>query len=106
MDEINVITVDIYGREYKIKAFADEKYIRKVARLVDGKMKELAKGSSLPSHEKLAVLAALNIADELIREREQEAETLSLVNERCDRLIQILDEAFLPEVERTGREKA
>jgi len=105
MDEVNVISVEICGREYKIRAFADERYILKVAKFVDEKMKELAKSSSLPSHEKLAILTALNIADELFREREDKAETLSMVEERCAHIIQKLEGAFLPEVQRAGREK-
>ncbi len=94
MDETNITAVEIFGREYKIKGFADEKYIIKVARFVDGKMKELAKNSSVPSHDRLAILAALNIADELFKGKEETTETFSLVEQKADELIQKLDQTF------------
>ncbi len=95
MEESNVITVQIFGREYKIRGHADKEYIRKTAKYVDGKMKELASNSSLPSHDRVAVLAALNIADEMFRERTKSSETLASVEQRTDQLITLLDESLL-----------
>jgi cell division protein ZapA len=97
MDETNVTSVEIFGREYKIKGFADEKYIVKVAKYVDGKMKELSKNSSLSSGDRLAILAALNIADELFRGKEEASETFSLIEQKSDELIQKLDGTFQAE---------
>jgi cell division protein ZapA len=97
MDEAKVTVVHIFGREYKIKGFADKNYIQKVARFVDERMKELAKSSSLPSQERLAILAALNIADELFQERKNSTESLSSLERRADRLIAMLDESLLAE---------
>jgi len=94
MEESNVTTVEIFGREYKIKGFADEKYILKVAKYVDARMKELAKGSSVPSHDKLAILAALNIADELFKGKEEASETFSMVEQKAEELVEKLDRSF------------
>jgi cell division protein ZapA len=94
MEESNVTTVEIFGREYKIKGFADEKYILKVAKYVDARMKELAKGSSFPSHDKLAILAALNIADELFKGKEEASETFSMVEQKAEELVEKLDRSF------------
>jgi len=95
MDEANVTTVQIFGHEYKIKGFADDKYIQEMASYVDGKMKELAKNSSLPAQDRLAILAALNIADELFQERRRNTEAFSTVEERADQLISLLDQSVL-----------
>ena len=91
MDEVNATTVQIMGREYKIKGFADKDYIIKVAEHVNDKMKELSKSSSFPSHDRLAILAALNIADELFQEKQKTSETLNTIEHKADDLIAMLE---------------
>lgn len=97
MEEASVITVSIFGREYKIKGHADKEYIEAMARYVDEKMKELANSSSLPSQDRLAILAALNIADELFQERQKTTETFSSVEQRAGEMIALLDGSLLAE---------
>ena len=91
MDESNSTTVQIMGREYKIKGFADKDYIIKVAEYVNEKMKELSKSSSFPSHDRLAILAALNIVDELFQEKQKTSETLNTIEHKADDLIAMLE---------------
>ena len=93
MDDVKATTVLIMGREYKIRGFADKDYIVKVAHYVDGKMRELSKSSALPSHDKIAILAALNIADELFQEKQAVSETLSSIERKADDLVAILDKS-------------
>ncbi len=61
-----VVRVRIFGQEYGVKGDADADYIKKVAEYVDAKMRDveetLTQGSS---PLKIAVLAALNLTDEL-----------------------------------------
>jgi cell division protein ZapA len=97
MEDANVTSVEIFGREYKIRGHADKNYIREMAKYVDGKMKELASGSSTASQDRLAILVALNIADELFQERAKSSETISAVEQRANRLIALLDESLLAE---------
>ena len=92
MMEKNATTVEIFGREYKIRGVADESYIQKVASYVDGKMREVSEGSSLPSSDRLAILAALNIADELFQERNTLSDGYSNIEKKAHRLISILDQ--------------
>jgi len=92
MLEKNATTVEIFGREYKIRGVADEQYILKVASYVDKKMREVSSGSSLPSHDRLAILAALNIADELFQERKQSSEVHTNIEQKAHKLIGILDQ--------------
>lgn len=96
MEEANVIKVQIFGREYNIRGHADKKYIEQMAKYVDGKMKELASAGALSS-DRLAVLVALNIADELFQERAKSSETITAVEQRANRLIAVLDESLLAE---------
>jgi cell division protein ZapA len=65
----NVLKVRIYGAEYSIRGHADSNYIKAVAEYVDNKMREVDKNIRVDSSLKVAILASLNIADELFRER-------------------------------------
>ncbi len=90
----NTVIVNIMGTEYPIKSDADPDYTRKVAQYVDTKMREMAEISSLKSVTKLAVLTAMNIADELFRERERKESLESKLNERALKLASSLSEAM------------
>jgi len=61
-----IIDVEIYGQKYRIrvKGEEDEKYISHLTSYVDQKMHEIAVKSKSADTLKIAVLAALNIADE------------------------------------------
>lgn len=65
----NRTTVDIFGEKYVIRGEASSDYITDVARLVDERMRELARSARGMSKSRLAILAAINIADELMQER-------------------------------------
>lgn len=97
MDDVSVTTVQIFGREYKIKGYADEGYVEKVASYVDGKIKELAGNSTVLSHEQLATLAALNIADELFQQTKNSSETITSIERRTDDMVLRLEQSLLAE---------
>ena len=65
----NKIMVSIGGRDYTMVAAEDEDYVRKCAELVDRQLTEVSAGGKL-SQADAAVLAAMNIADQLMKERE------------------------------------
>jgi cell division protein ZapA len=77
----DTLSVMILGSEYKIKG-ADPEYIQKVAAYVDAKMRELERRLAAGAPARIAILASLNIADELFRER---AERDRLDKELVDR---------------------
>ena len=62
-----IIEIEIYNQKYKIrvKGEEDEKYISHLTSYIDQKMREVAVKSKTAYRLKVAVLAALNIADEL-----------------------------------------
>ena len=68
-----VIEIEIYGQKYKIKVKGeeDEKYISHLTSHVDQKMHEVAVKSKSADMFKIAVLAALNIADEYFLSQKQ-----------------------------------
>lgn len=95
MDESNATTVEIFGREYKIKG-ADDGYIRDIAKYVDEKMKEVSRGTTLPSQDRLAILAAMHIADELFQYKRESSDTLTNIERKAESLISLLDEGLDP----------
>ena len=87
----NSIKVTIYGTEYPVRGETDAEYIKKVAEYVDQKMYEVERSSSAKSTVKVAILAALNIADELFREREEKQKLVKQFEEKIVKLSNLLN---------------
>lgn len=96
-DKKQSIRVNIYGQEYPIRSDADGAYVQQIAEYVDRKMKEISEKVPARTHSQLAVLAALHIADELFKEREEKDKKLSEVEERTQSLIEWLDAKLIQE---------
>jgi len=88
----NVVKVTIFGSEYAIRGDTDAEYIRRVAQYVDTKMKEVDESTSVKSSLKVAILAALNIADELFRERAEKKELQVAYERKLQLLASKLDD--------------
>jgi cell division protein ZapA len=93
--EVKSVSVEILGQRYPIRAALDPEYIRRLAAYVDGKIR--AAGDSAPSSDpvRLAVLAALNIADELFRHLETSRAAGGSVVERAEELERLLDRVLI-----------
>ena len=61
------IRVEIYNQTYNIRSDGDTEYIIQLAEFVDGRMREISSGTLTVDSLKVAILAALHIADELHR---------------------------------------
>ncbi|MDZ7337494.1 MAG: cell division protein ZapA [candidate division KSB1 bacterium] len=88
--EYTVLKVNIFGTDYPVRGSTDPEYILRVARYVDQKMREVDQVAAGRPVLKVAILAALNIADELFREREQRERPLEAYEERVRRLAEKL----------------
>ena len=86
------IQVEIFGQTYSIKAGSDREYIRELAALVDTRMKEVQKGTGTSDGYRIAILAALNIADELKRLRSQHEDLHRTTAASLDHLIKMTEE--------------
>ena len=84
--------VTIFGNDYNIQATEDPEYIERIAQYVDGKMRELQERSTISSSTKIAILAAMNIADELHRERGGVGRLQERLDERVAELAGVLGE--------------
>ncbi|REJ78671.1 MAG: cell division protein ZapA [Acidobacteria bacterium] len=84
------IRVEIYNQTYNIRSDGDNDYIIKLAEYVDTKMREIASGTLTVDSLKVAILAALHIADEYHRlenETEQNDAQLATRSAECADLL-------------------
>ncbi len=92
------VRVQILGREYEIDATGLAPLeIHELASLVDEKMRDIKSRYSIVDTQKIAVLAALNIAYESKQQRETGQSLNVEVRKRIDRLNRLLDQAIREE---------
>lgn len=91
MQEPESVTVSIFGKEYTLRGAPEADYVRDVAAFVDQRMNEVARGASVASTARVAILAAVNIADELFREQRRRLEDQATLEDRSERLSHLLD---------------
>lgn len=73
------IDVEIFGATYHVRAEQDREYLQELASTVDRKMREVAGPGSKVDPGRVAILAALNLADELFRQQQlQEGERVKI----------------------------
>lgn len=94
MSNAEPVNVRLLDREYTVGCTPDQKEgLLAAARLLDNRMREIRGGNRMAAVDRVAALAALNIAHELLQarregEREQEiARSLGRLNERLDDLL-------------------
>ena len=93
-NSLNVITVEIHGQQYPIESNLAESDVIKLATYVSERMKVVAKKTATGDSHKVAVLTALNIADELFRCRETDQSVMSQVLTRVAALETVVDQAL------------
>jgi cell division protein ZapA len=91
-DGKNVVQVQILGHQLPIRGDADPSYILELAEYVDRKMREVTQKMPVAAVSKVAILASLNIADELFKERANKSRTGNDVLGRAEQLTRRLDE--------------
>src|SRR5215469_17822312 len=95
MAEGTVIPVEIHGQRYPIRSVLDPEYVARLALYVDEKMRAAADTTPTGDSLRLAVLAALNIADELFRCREANRTRDGRLAARAEELERLMDRVLL-----------
>ena len=88
------VHIEIFGATYTLKAGADPGYVEELAAHVDAQMREVSKTAGAVDSVRVAVLAALNIADECFRLRRQVREGDEKVAKRAEGLVRELTAAL------------
>lgn len=95
------VTVRIYGENYPLRTGDAAARLEELARYVDARMREVAASGKVVVTSKIAVLAALHIADELFRLRDRAPDPAGADTERrLAALVDVLDRALEPELRR------
>jgi cell division protein ZapA len=86
------IRVEIYDQEYHIRGELDSEYIRSLAQFLDAKMRSIAERTHTVDSLRVAVLAALNVADEYHQLKSKHETATKQVNEKIGECNEVLDQ--------------
>jgi len=88
------VKVEIYDQSYNVNAEGSEEYIREIAAYLDGKMRDVADSTRMVDSVKVAVLAALNITDELFAIRSRQDEMEGPLRKRVEKCVALVEKAL------------
>ena len=71
------VIVNVFGSDYNVRADSDGEHVREVAGIVDRKMREIDRQFSQGSSTRTAVLACMNLVDEHLLQRQEDARWMS-----------------------------
>lgn len=97
--------IEIFGRQYTLRGQNDQAYTDELVAFVDNKMCEISIHSPGSPFSKLAVLAAINIADELFQMRDQQKAKDLAINEKTHAIVENIEAAFNMHDEGSGASK-
>jgi len=88
------VKIEIYDQSYNVSADQNEEYLHELAAYVDAKMRTVAEATRTVDSVKVAVLAALNIADELFSLRERQQEIDGPLRKRVEKCVALVEKAL------------
>jgi cell division protein ZapA len=84
------LAVTVFGQKISLKSDADESYVQQLVECVDGRMRELSNRSQKAGLQEVAMLAALQLADDLFREQRRRVDLRRKVRAQAQRLMEQL----------------
>jgi cell division protein ZapA len=93
--EGRLIPIEIHGQRYPIRTALEPEYVARLAIYVDRKMRAASEATRAGDSLRLAILAALNIADELFRCRDLGRERDGELAERAGEIERLLDRLLM-----------
>lgn len=86
--------IEIFDQTYNVQADGDEAYLRELAAFVDQKMRTVAEATRQVDSMRVAVLSALNIADELFSLRKRQHELEGPLRQRVEKCVNLVEKAL------------
>jgi len=96
--DMNRVSVNIFGQTYSIKGDAPVDYIMELAGYVNEKMVEVSKNNASSNPAQIAILVALNIADEYHQLKGIKGSAHESLEQKTNTLISMLDEGLIGDV--------
>jgi len=93
-NKLKVVKVNILGQDYFIRTAASPSYFKKVAAFINDKTNELIESGLNPETEqlKIAVLACMNITDELFLYKNEKQDILNKIELKSNALLDFIDD--------------
>ena len=91
MRKENLVEIKVFGQTFTVKTDSEEAHIQEVAQYVNDKIDEILKRTRTVSSLNVAILTALNIADDLMKEREKRIALLKEVGMKSKDLVEKID---------------
>ncbi|OGP62668.1 MAG: hypothetical protein A2170_05200 [Deltaproteobacteria bacterium RBG_13_53_10] len=91
MERERLVEIKVFGQTYTVKSDAEEEHVREVARFVNQKMEDVLKKTRSVSTLNVAILTALNIADDLLKERKRNTALFQEVRIKSKDLVERID---------------
>jgi cell division protein ZapA len=88
------VKIEIFDQTYNVQADGDETYLRELAAFVDEKMRTVAEATRQVDSMRVAVLSALNIADELFTMRKRQHELEGPLRQRVEKCVNLVEKAL------------
>jgi cell division protein ZapA len=86
--------IEIYDQMYSVQADQNEEYLKELAAYVDSKMRTVAESTHTVDTVKVAVLAALNIADEMFTLRQRQEKTEGPLRKCVEKCVSLVEKAL------------
>ncbi len=91
MEQERLVEIKVFGQTYTVKSDAEEEHVQEVARFVNQKMEDVLKKTRSVSTLNVAILTALNIADDLLKERKRNSALFEEVQIKSKDLVEKID---------------
>jgi len=91
MGKERLVEIKVFGQTYTVKTDAEEEYIQEVAKYVNEKMEEVLRKTKSVSTLNVAILTALNNADDLLKEKEKRTALRREVEAKSKDLVEKID---------------
>jgi cell division protein ZapA len=88
------VKIEIYDQTYNVNADQNEEYLKELATYVNARMRVVAETTRTVDSLKVAVLAALNIADEMFTLRQRQQEIEGPLRKRVEKCVAMVEKAL------------
>lgn len=85
------VEVTILGQKFVVKSESDETYVREVAAFVDQRMNDILQKTKSVSNLNVAILSAMNIADEFFSFKKKKEQSIQSVTKKIEEMIELID---------------
>lgn len=82
------IEVEIYNQTFIVNSEDDERYVREIASFVDNRMRQIGESAKNAMPMRVAIMAALSIADEYHKTLQREEETQKEIERRSSLILE------------------